>query len=153
MRLKYRRFLCFVLLASYAGHSLLGEGLHWLTPEAGRHCHCHHHRSTFAAKTLGRCSLANHQNCHTHRHAPTSGANSITNVASESPVLVNGDDRIDPLACKICAFLYQALGQTAEISAPLEWQPCVSSTGVLRHHIRSLASLGPQAPRGPPCAV
>ena len=44
MRPKHRQFLSYLLLATYAGISLLGDGLHMLLPEGGN---IHHHHGIY----------------------------------------------------------------------------------------------------------
>ena len=125
MRLNYRRFLSYLLLATYAGISILGDGLHELMPEAGHH---HHHGLDIV-------------NCASHADAGT---------ASTGEVLTVGDNDADSHVCEICKFLFEAVGQPAEVAATIDWQPFVAAAPSLLQSIYTPTSLGPQAPRGPP---
>ena len=135
MRRTRHRFLSWFLLATYAGIALLGEGLHALVPE-GEH---HHHHGIYVARH------ACNGECH-HRDAAEQGAS-----AGASLTAADGD--ADSHLCEICAFLFQAISQPAEVAAPVEWRPLVVRAHAAPQPLYSLVSLGPQAARGPPLVV
>jgi hypothetical protein len=149
MRLHYRRFLSCFLLATFAGISLLGEGLHLLTLEAGHHHH-HHHR-------YGSCIVthATHDSRHNGRNFDASHAWAFAHrtdreCTSTSADPCVGSSDVDSHVCKICAYLFQAVSPPIEVAAPFDWQPLVVAVPNLRQCISSRLSLGLHAPRGPP---
>ncbi len=133
MRLNSRRYLSYVLLAAYAGISLLGEGLHSLMPEAGHH----HHDGLYIVNCPSRGTA----------HADHDADSGVT---SAEAVLTASYGDADSHICEICQFLFQAVGQPAEVASPLDWQPLVVATSSLPQPRYSSISLGPQTPRGPP---
>ena len=134
MRPKHRQFLSCVLLATYASISLLGDGLHSLLPE-GEH---HHHGLYVVSHCCSDTQLA----VHDHDAVPRGN--------SERTELTATDCDTDSHLCEICAFLYQAISQPAEVAAPIEWQPLIVVAHAKPQAIYSPTSLGPQAARGPP---
>src|SRR5437762_10274056 len=106
MRSRPRRFLSFVLLATYASIAILGEGLHELMPHAGHH----HHDGLFIVHR------ASHGPEHADRDAGYQGI-------SAGPVLIASDSDLDSHVCEICAFLFQAVSQPVEVAAPIDWRP------------------------------
>jgi hypothetical protein len=138
MQLQHRRFLSYALLAVYATISFLGDGLHSLMPEAGHEHHHHHHGLYIVAHAheCGDCDHDDHDEC-----CQSDGV----------PVLTASDCDGDSHLCEVCSFLFQSLSQPAEVAAPIDWQPLVVATTVsLQPVLHSPATLGPQAPRGPP---
>jgi hypothetical protein len=131
MRPKHHQFLSYVLLVTYASISLLGDGLHSLLPE-GEH---HHHHGLYVVSHY--CDAG-----HVHIAAPSS--------SSEYAELTAADCDTDSHLCEICAFLYQAISQPAEVAAPIDWQPLIVVAHAKPQAIYSPTSLGPQAARGPP---
>ena len=137
MRYNSRRFLSVVLLATYAGMSILGEGLHELMPEAG---HQHHH---------GLYVVVFHESGHS-----TDAAYFAGNAANDSgPAVTANDGDVESHICEICQFLFQSISQPAEVAAPIDWQPVAVAANNLPQPIYAPTSLGPQAPRGPPLAA
>ncbi len=134
MRLKSRRLLSCILLATYAGISILGDGLHALMPEAGHH---HHH---------GLCIVVTHESGNSDRDAALGG----NAGQSSEPVVTASDGDIESHICQVCQFLFQSVSQRTDVVAPIDWQPIVVVAVSLALPIYSPASLGPQAPRGPP---
>jgi hypothetical protein len=144
MRLKYRRFLSCLLLATYAGISILGDGLHWLAHESG-----HHHGLVVVTCRDHCCAHAEHgADCHDHGSSHCSGEG--CGVPSTEPVVTANDGDADSHVCGICAFLFQAVSQPAEVAATIDWQPLVVVAVSVPQLIYSPTSLGPHAPRGPP---
>ena len=125
------------MLATYAGISILGEGLHELMPEAGHQ----HHDGIFVVVT--------HQS---GRGDPAAGF--AGNLAYDSkPGLTANNGDVDSHICEICEFLFQSTSQPAQVAPPVDWQPLVVAAVSVPQPIYSPASVGPQAPRGPPLAA
>jgi hypothetical protein len=135
MRLKHRQFLSYVLLATYASISLLGDGLHSLLP-AGEHQH--HHGLFVVSHSCDDSLHAGHV-----REALSCGS-------SEYAEFTASDCDADSHICEVCEFLYQAISQPAEVAAPIDWQPLVVVVQADPRPLYSQASLGAHAPRGPP---
>jgi hypothetical protein len=131
MRPTRHRFLSWLLLATYAGIALLGEGLHALVPE-GKH---HHHHGLYVVT------------CHSE-----AGHNHVAAVVGDSThaSLTAADCDADSHLCEICVFLYEAVSPPAEVAAPIESQPLVVVAHSEPEAVYSSAVLGPQAARGPP---
>ena len=136
MHSNLRKLLTCILLATYASISLLGEGLHSLMPEAG---HQHHHG-------LYVVTVNGERPHHDDHHASRSGVHAAVAVSS-----CGGD--AESHICEICQFLFQSISQPVEMAAPIDWQPLVDAAVSLPEPIYSPASVGPQAPRGPPLLV
>ena len=136
MRPQHRQFLSYVLLATYAGISLLGDGLHSLLPEGEHH---HHHHGLYV---VGHACGDSH-----HEHHVCEAA--IDDEAAETS-LTAADCDTDSHVCEICAFLYQAVSQPVEVAEPIEWQPLIVAADADPEHVYSSTTLGPQAARGPP---
>lgn len=132
MRLRSRRFLSFALLATYAGISFLGEGLHWLLPEAG---HQHHHGLYIV---------------HCDRDCPGHADHDGDHHGTPASAALSANEDADSHVCEICEFLFQAVSQPAEVASPIDWQPLIVAVASLSQPIYTPAPLGPQAPRGPP---
>jgi hypothetical protein len=147
MRLQYRRFLSYVLLAVFAGISLLGEGLHLLTTEAGRH---HHHHGHFIVAHARHGLRHKDHNFGSGGHASTFADGAGRKSSSASAVLILGENDVDSHVCGICEYLSQAVSQPIEVAGPIDWQPLVTAVPNLLQRICTPTSLGPQAPRGPP---
>ena len=128
MRPKHHQLLSYLLLATYAGISLLGDGLHALLPE-GEH---HHHHGLYVVQ-----------------HADH-GHDAVARGSSEYAELTASDCDADSHLCEICAFLYQSISQPAEVAASIEWQPLVVVACAKPQAVYSPIALGPQAARGPP---
>jgi hypothetical protein len=135
MRPKHCQFLSYVLLATYASISILGDGLHSLLP-AGEHRH--HHG----------LDVVTH-NCDDSLHAGQVH-DAVCCGSSENVEFTASDCDADSHICGVCAFLYQAISQPAEVAAPIDWQPLVVAANADPQPIYSQTSLGAQAPRGPP---
>jgi hypothetical protein len=134
MRSKHCQFLSYVLLVTYASISLIGDGLHSLLP-AGEH---HHH----GLYVVSHCCSDTQRAVHDRDAVPRG--------SSERTELTAADCDTDSHLCKICAFLYQAISQPAEVAASIDWQPLVVVAHSNPQPIYSPTSLGPQAARGPP---
>jgi hypothetical protein len=152
MRLQYRRFLSFFLLVTFAGISLLGEGLHWLTPEIEQHVHHHHGHGVCIVMHATHGARRDDHDAHLADSVATSADNADCESCTKSMVALSDCD-FDSHVCKICEFLFQAVSQPIEVVAPFEWQPLVVSTSSLQGSICSTISPGIQAPRGPPSLV
>lgn len=136
MRPKHRQFLSYVLLATYAGISILGDGLHSLLPADEHH---HHHHGLYVVSHS--CGDAEHAD---HRHDAVSGASS--GYAEVTASECDADSHL----CEICVFLYEAISQPAEVAAPIDWQPLVVVAHADPQPVYSLTALGCPAARGPP---
>jgi hypothetical protein len=133
MRPTRRRFLSWFLLATYAGIALLGEGLHSLILEGEQQ---HHHHGLYVVSHT--CGDPYHHDDATNHDASTHAS------------LTAADCDADSHVCEICAFLFQAISQPAEVAAPIEWEPFIAPAHAAPQPLYSLASLGPPAARGPP---
>ena len=129
MRPKHRQFLSYVLLATYASISNLGDGLHSLLPADE---HQHHHHGLYVVSHAG------------HDH------DASARISSGYADLTASDRAADSHLCEICAFLYEAISQPAEVAAPIDWQPLVVVAHADPQPVYSLTSLGCPAARGPP---
>jgi hypothetical protein len=126
--LNIRRSLSYVLLATYASFSFLGEGLHLFVP------HCGHHHGVFV------CTLDDE--LHADRDSHT--VNEVAAVA---------DPVCESHLCEVCAFLSQLHSPPAPVTAAIDWQPiCVDLELSPPSHYSS-AALSPHAPRGPPAFI
>ena len=130
MRPKHRHLLSYLLLATYAGISLLGDGLHELAPEVG-----HHHHGLYVVTASQEHGLYDHH---------------IVSKNDAGPVLAASEFDVDAHLCEICAYIYQSLSQPAEVAASIDWQPLAVVAPSRPQPIYSPIQLGPQAPRGPP---
>lgn len=131
MRSKPRRFLGYVLLATYAGISFIGDGLHDLLPDSHRH---HHH---------GLYVVTHHDDAEpSYLNLAADGAGSASLTAADCDA--------DSHRCEICAFLYEAISQPAEVAAPIDWQPLVVVARAIPQATYSLTDLERPAARGPP---
>jgi hypothetical protein len=146
MCVKHRRFLSYLLLAIYGGISILGDGLHLLTHEAG-----HHHGLYVACYVAHGHADADHGNC----HDPGCSASDVADyyLSSSERGVAASDCANCSHVCEACAFLGQALSQPAELAAPIDWQPLVVAAASRPQPIYSPGSLGPHAPRGPPLSL
>jgi hypothetical protein len=135
VRIRSRNLLTYLLLATYAGIALLGEGLHELMPEAGHH----HHLGLAIVHCSGDHCCDHDGQSDGDEHHTASGLASLTvNCHSDSHV------------CEICQFLLQAISQPAEVAPPIDWQPLVVATASLPQPIYTATTRGDHAPRGPP---
>src|SRR3954469_2975239 len=97
---KLRRCIGYVLLATSANFSLLGEGLHLVVPG------CEHHHGQFA------CS---------HKHESHGECQTTDSTG------VRSHDACDAHDCQICAFLSQLHSPPASAHAAIAWRPlCVA---------------------------
>ena len=129
---RFRKILASALLATYASISLLGQGLHLLTPDDGHH---HDH----AAVALSHPSHAHaHGSCGDHHEYPQAGQGG-------SADLVAGDHD-----CEICEFLAQAKSAAPQITAPLDLQAVVADLQAHTPAFHSPLIIGLPAARGPP---
>jgi hypothetical protein len=147
MPLDYRRFLSAVLLAIFASISILGDGLHLLTPEGAQHRHHYH----------GVYLVAHSRHASGHRNHVVERGHVLTTavVAARKPAPLNeiafaNSNDVDWHVCTICAFLDEAVSARVEVSAPFELQPLVVALVTLPQHVTTANVLGPQAARGPP---
>lgn len=123
MRRTFRNLLTCSLLATYAGISLLGYGLHWLTPDGN-----HHHDL---------CGVACTEHAdHDHTHANTS--------------LTIGGCVADSHTCEICEFLAHAISQPPQIATTPDLPVRVADHPCQPQGLHSPTILGIHAARGPP---
>jgi hypothetical protein len=148
MRFVYRRFLSCLLLATFASGSILGEGLHLLESHGtGRVHHCHHHGHCMVVCTKHR---HHHHDADVDDHTKEIASNSRPAARAATCGFSLNKLIVDSHACGICAYLLQAVSQTADTSAPFNWQPLVGVGPTSVDLIFSQTALGSQAPRGPP---
>ena len=139
MRPQHRQFLSYVVLATYAGISLIGDGLHSLLPE-GEH---HHHHGIYVV------GHSCHDEDHAHHHHAHACCSDCTDDVG--PALSESD--ADGHLCEICSFIVLAVAQPVELAAAIESLPFVAESEPEIQAIYSHVCLGPQAPRGPPSLV
>ena len=128
MRRSLRKLLTCSLLATYAGVSLLGYGLHWLTSGED-----HHH-------DLCRVVCTEHAHA-SHDHADHDHA---------SPSFTTGGCVTDSHACEICEFLAHAVSQPPQIATTPDLHVLVADVPCHSQDFNSPTILGLHAPRGPP---
>jgi hypothetical protein len=133
MRPQHRQFLSYVVLATYASISLLGDGLHSLLPDG-----YHHHRLYVVSHSSDDLRHADPD------HDEIACCNS--EYAAVTAVELDAESHL----CEICEFLAYAISQPAEVAAPIDSHPLIVVAHADPQPIYSLTSLGPQAPRGPP---
>ncbi len=143
MRSIHRQLVCGTLLALYGVISLLGHGLHWLSPEER-----HHH-----GRQVGHCEHdhvghAHHHHGHAHHHhaqAPLKRADRDRPqgfAATECATLAHD--------CDICTFLLQARSERPQLATTIVWHQVVAAALAAVQRSYSPISLGPHAARGPP---
>jgi hypothetical protein len=121
MRSTFRQLLTYSLLATYASIAILGEGLHWLTPDE------HHHGASIVVSSAAADS-----------HAPTDKlVTAIHGIADDHD-------------CEICDFLAQAVSQPPQIAQSPEFAILIVETACDPPAFYSPIVLGLHAPRGPP---
>ncbi len=148
MPLMYRRFLSCVLLTIFVSVAVLGEGLHWLTPETEQHHHHCHGLCTYSHESHRANDDSQDEHFTSHSHACADGA--VCEFALSTKQAVVRENHVDAHVCKICAYLFQIVSEPIDMSAPLEWQPLVVFVPNLRTFIYSSSALRSHAPRGPP---
>jgi hypothetical protein len=141
MRIIGRKLLTAGLVALYGGISLLGYGLHELTP-------CHHH-GPFG-------QVASHAHCHYHAH----GHGDHTHCHDEHAELGNAQDQMPAVSdlcgshdCDVCVFLAQINCDRPLVAAEVMWQDFVAEAVIVAPRIASQTILGLHIPRGPPTFV
>jgi len=147
MRFSRSKYLAYALVVLYSGISLLGYGLHLLSPADHHH---HHPRAVrhvadgahrpHGGRTHDHCSHRDHHGCETEHNSDSYGALSI----ATSKCCAHSH------ACDICLFLDQVKSQQPHMAAAVNWQPIVAAVPRLtqREHTRVVLTL--YAPRGPP---
>jgi hypothetical protein len=132
MRLAVRKLLSCSLLATYAGISFLGQGLHLLLPDDG-----HHHGFDVIV-----CANSHHPHdhdcCADGQHDSPAG-----------PIIANAC-AADSHDCEICEFLFQAVSQPPQIATTPDLHPLVAEVPCHPQGFYSPTILGLHAPRGPP---
>ncbi len=131
MRRTLHKLLTYTLLATYAGISLLGQGLHWLTPDD-----CHHHGLSVVA-----CTAHDHDHC-VHRE--------IEAQSSARPILIASGRIPDSHTCEICEFLIQAVSQPPQVDATPDLHVLIADLPCDAQGLYSPTILGLHAARGPP---
>src|SRR4051812_37371681 len=107
MRSQLRQVLSYLLLATYASISLLGDGLHGLLPDGHHH---HHHRLYVVSHSGDDSRHADHD--HDEIVCCNSEFAAITAVKSDA----------ESHLCEICEFLAYAISQSVEVAAPIDSQ-------------------------------
>ena len=143
MRSQYRKILTCSLLATYAGISLLGQGLHLLTPHDGHHhgfevVHCTTHGHAHEAHC---CAGEEHSRDGHHGDHDQSAAGRF--------VVADGSIS-DSHACEICEFLFQAVSQPPQIAATPDLHILVADVSCPHKSLYSLTIVGLHSARGPP---
>ncbi|HEX5472110.1 MAG TPA: hypothetical protein VFW73_09495 [Lacipirellulaceae bacterium] len=128
--------MSFLLLATYAGIAILGDGLHSLLPEARNQ----HHRGIYVVTVKDES-----------RHHVVGRFASVGDRGAAAQISSAGDT--DAHICEICQFLFQSISQPAAVAAPIECRLLIVAVVALPQPIYAPASVGPQAPRGPPLFV
>jgi hypothetical protein len=140
-----RKLLTCWLLATYAGISLLGEGLHSLTP------HGHHHGLYVVT-----CAEHHHDHeadcCEHHRHEAHGADADHEHESHESAeqIVCAGSSATDCHSCEICEFLFQAVSEAPQIAATPDLHVLVADLPWTAHGLYSAIILGLHAARGPP---
>src|SRR3954447_12685335 len=119
MRVNDRQIASYLLLATCAGVSMLGEGLHLLEPGLTHH-HSHHHARYIVLHS-------HHRSAHKHDnagHDPHTDAHAFAQSSTSSVIeLTRGDDEAASHVCGICAFLFEGVSVSADVRAASRWQP------------------------------
>jgi hypothetical protein len=145
MRSTIRHCLTWSMLAAYACISLLGHGLHWLSPDDG-----HHHGPNIVSCATHGHSHDAHCVYHEHRDGSEYGtSNDLPSVAGS--VVKSTHCLASSHVCEICAFLAMACGDRPRISELIVWRNVVSSTTLVEQLSCSSPTRSPHSPRGPPC--
>lgn len=143
MRPSQHKLLTCLLLATYAGISVLGQGLHWLAADDAHHhdlaavgcvAHCHAHDRACVCHDHDACDLTAAQQEKTPVDQAISASNSIA----------------DSHDCEICEFLLTAISQPPQLAAPVVSQPLVATVPPALEQIYTPTTLSPHAARGPP---
>jgi hypothetical protein len=145
MRSTLHKLLTCTLLATYVGISLLGQGLHELTPG-----HEHHHG--FEVVTCTAHTHGDGDCCEHHQHGE-SGHHDDHDSQPVGPVVAATDGASDSHTCEICEFLVQAVSQPPQIATVPDLHPLVAVAATPHVEIYSQAILGLHAARGPPHVV
>lgn len=139
-----RRFLTYALLTVYGATALLGYGLHMLAPDA------HHHG-------LGQVVCVEHaERAHSdHDVCGHTGPESDCEVATIAVISASSgtDTACDGDACFVCDFLGQVRSTLPQMAASIVWQHVATEAAPFTSPITAQATLGPQAPRGPPLSA
>jgi hypothetical protein len=141
MRSFIGKLLSLTILAIYASVSLLGQGLHLLTP------HSHHavRHST---------SVAAHCHCHEH-HCQRSSDVADSQPSVEAHASQSGfrsGEIVETHSCEICAFLALAVSPPPLAPTPLISEPLTVATISAPQPFYASIKLGANAARGPPAA-
>lgn len=143
MRPSQRKLLTCLLLATYAGISVLGQGLHWLSADDAHHhdfaavgcaAHCHAHNHACVCHDHDSSALADTE----HEKTPVDQAVSASNAIADSHV------------CEICEFLLTAVSQPPQLAAPPVSQPLVATVPPPLERVYSSLARSTHTPRGPP---
>jgi hypothetical protein len=134
MRSHFQISLTWTMLATYAGISLLGHGLHWLTPEDE-----HHYHGLAAVVYTCAAHHAHDGDCCADDHDQRSAVPTVT----KSSITDSHD-------CEICEFLIHAVSQPAQVVTTPDLHALVAEFSCEPQGIYSQALLGLHAARGPP---
>src|SRR4029453_8328709 len=97
-----RKLLTCLLLAPYAGISVLGQGLHWLSPDDGHH----HDLNVIGCATHGH---AHNHACVCHDHDSCGLVDADHENLPADKVISANDCVADSHVCEICEFLLHAI--------------------------------------------
>jgi hypothetical protein len=143
MRSAVYKLLTCSLLATYVGISVLGQGLHLLTPDHGHH---HHGLQVVTCTAHGHCHGGTC--CANHPHSEHADHEDRNHAPAGQIVTAGGAS--DSHNCEICEFLFQAVSQPPLIAAVPDLHSLVAVAALPHHEIYSSAILGLHAARGPP---
>ncbi|HEX4414935.1 MAG TPA: hypothetical protein VH107_14970 [Lacipirellulaceae bacterium] len=127
MRANFRHLLTWSLLAAYASIALLGEGLHWLTPDE------HHHGASLVVTSTGDFDQA-----------------SSESLAAAGKHFSSSRAASDDHDCEICEFLAQAVSAPPHVAEVPAFHVLIVEAPLEQPIFDSPIVLGLHAPRGPP---
>jgi hypothetical protein len=126
MRSTFRQLLTYSLLAIYASIALLGEGLHFLTPDE------HHHGAGVVVTSNGFD--------HASSESPAISGKHFSSTRADA----------DEHHCEVCEFLAQAVSAPPQIAEVPAFDSLIVEAPPEQLTFNSPIVLGLHAPRGPP---
>ncbi len=126
MRATFRHLLTYSLLATYASIALLGEGLHFLTPDE------HHHGASIVVSSIESPHAADESRASASKHFSSTRADS------------------DDHDCEICEFLAQAVSAPPHFAEAPAFAVLIADAPLENLTFDSPIVLGLHAARGPP---
>jgi hypothetical protein len=126
MRATFRHLLTYSLLVTYASIALLGEGLHFLTPDE------HHHGASLVVSSSDFAHATSESLASVGKHFSSTRADS------------------DDHDCEICEFLAQAVSAPPQIAEVPAFAVLIADAPLEQPTFNAPIVLGLHAPRGPP---